>query len=135
QPDELTARELAVQAWVIAHAAILEARDRWGNFSAAGAAGPERARPRLAAGGRARSHEAGLAPLDDELDDGVADVLAERDQPGGDLAERGHGRLVVAIDPGRRSPGELPRTLGGEHDQREAIGDLVEAVFDGDAGH
>src|SRR5690606_758417 len=58
QPDDLTARELAVQAWVIAHAAILEARDRWGNFSAAGAAGPERARPRLAAGGRARSHEA-----------------------------------------------------------------------------
>jgi hypothetical protein len=44
QPDELAARELAAQAWMVAHAAIFETSDQRGNFSAGSTAIP---RPRF----------------------------------------------------------------------------------------
>src|ERR1700690_2626790 len=81
------------------------------------------------------SHEAGFAPLDDELDDHVANVLAELHEAGCDFAQRRDRGLVVAIDAGSRSAGQLSRALGGQHHQREAIRDLIQAIFDGDASH
>src|SRR5436190_23197546 len=71
-----------------------------------------------------RSHEAGFATLDDELGHRVAHVLTELHLTGSDLAQRSHGRLVVAVDAGSCAPRQLPRTLGGQDDQSEAVGDL-----------
>src|SRR5689334_6202639 len=82
-----------------------------------------------------KSHEAGFAALDDELGDRVANVFAERNEARRDLAQRGDRRLVVAIDARRGPSRQLTCTLRGKHDQREAIGDFVEAVFDGNSRH
>src|SRR5262249_45820797 len=73
--------------------------------------------------------------IGDEPRDDVLDVLVEAHVPGRDLAQRRHGRLVVAGDARRRAVRELTGALRREHDEREAVGDLLEAVFDGYAGH
>src|ERR1043165_6194629 len=81
------------------------------------------------------SHEAGLAALDDELDHRVAYILAERHESCSDLAQCRHRWLVVAIDTWIGPPRQLARPLRGEDDQRKPIGDLVQTVFEGNAGH
>ena len=53
--------------------------------------------------------------------------------PLGDLAQRGHGRLVVARDQRTAAVGQLARALGAENDQRETVVDPLETIFDGDA--
>ena len=54
----------------------------------------------------------------------------------GDLAQRDHRVLVVvAVDGQRRAGGERPRPVRREHDELEAVRHLVDAVFDGYAGH
>src|SRR5690606_38305308 len=68
----------------------------------------------------------------DLVDQGVVDGT------GGDLAQRQHGRLVVAVlvlDGGRNAMGQLAGALGGHHDQFEAVIDHFQAIFDGDTGH
>ena len=50
-----------------------------------------------------------------------------------DLAQRGHGRLVVANDQRPPAVGELTRALGREHDQGETVIDPLQTIFDGDA--
>jgi hypothetical protein len=77
--------------------------------------------------------EAALARVTKVIFDGLADVLVELDLAVGDLAERGHGRLVVALEQRTRALGELTRALRGEDDEREAVTDLLEAIFDRDA--
>src|SRR5262249_12093250 len=123
QARQLPGAERAAQVGFTGrHAAILGGAVSAGNF--------------LAAEVRSTvSHEAGLAALDDELGHRVTDVLAERYQPGGDLAQRSHGRLVVTIDSRGRTTRELARSLRGEDDQREPVGYLVETIFDGHASH
>ena len=82
---------------------------------------------------------AGFGRLDlavgDEARDDVLDVLVEAHVAGGDLAQRRHGGLVVAGDARRGAVGQLSRALGGEHDEREPVGHLLETIFYGDAGH
>jgi len=41
---------------------------------------------------------------------------------------RSRSRVICA-------PAEMSRALGGEHDEFETVGDLQDAVFDGDARH
>ena len=54
----------------------------------------------------------------------------------GDLAQR-HDRVlvVVAIDGQFLAAAEVAGALGGQQDQLEAVGDLLDAIFDGDARH
>src|SRR5262245_1762700 len=66
--------------------------------------------------------------------DNALDVFLELDLAFGDFAQRGHGRLVVALDQRLRTFGELARALGGQDDQGEAVSDFFEAIFDGNAG-
>src|SRR6188768_2360834 len=59
----------------------------------------------------------------------------EADLAFGDFAQRGHGRLVLALDLGRVALAQHAGAIrGGEH-ELETVRDLKQAVFDGDAGH
>ncbi len=69
----------------------------------------------------------------DEVPDGPLDRLVEADAGVRDLAQRGHGRLVVAGDQWPPAVGELTRALGREHDQGETVVDPLQTIFDGDA--
>jgi hypothetical protein len=54
----------------------------------------------------------------------------------GDLAQGDHRVLVaVAVDGQFGAAGNLARTLGGEQDEIEPVGNLVDAIFDGNARH
>ena len=71
--------------------------------------------------------------------DGVDQPLAQvgrRDGLLGDLAQ-GDDRVlvVVALDRQRGAGRDRARAMGGKENELEAIGDLVDAVFDGDACH
>src|SRR5437867_8816792 len=58
------------------------------------------------------------------------------DLAGGDLAQRDHGRLVaVGLDQRRGAGAELARAISGGERELEAVGDPLETVVDGDAGH
>jgi len=55
---------------------------------------------------------------------------------GCDFAQRHHGRLVILKrQRGLRSIGKPARALGSEHHELEQVIDVVQAVFDGNAGH
>src|SRR5262249_59119387 len=54
---------------------------------------------------------------------------------GTDLTERGDDLLVVRTDQGSRAFEQLLRAPGGEQHELEAIGDVLEAVFHGNACH
>src|SRR4029453_12428602 len=59
----------------------------------------------------------------------------DADLAGGDLAQRGDAGLVLGLDLGRVALAQHARAIGrGEH-ELEAVRDLDEAVFAGDAGH
>jgi len=53
----------------------------------------------------------------------------------GDLAQ-GDDRILVAVTLKRQlgATGNFTRALGGEQDEIETVGNLVDAIFDGDAG-
>src|SRR6266446_6700012 len=55
--------------------------------------------------------------------------------PRRDLAQRQHRRLVLRLDQRPCPCHELPGALGREQDQREAVVDERQAVFDGDTSH
>ena len=57
------------------------------------------------------------------------------DLAGGNFAQRRHARLVAALDARRVPLAEHARPVGGCQHQLETVGDLLKAVFDGDAGH
>src|SRR5690606_23062713 len=58
------------------------------------------------------------------------------DMAGCDLAQCDDGRLVVLpLDGGLRPIGELARALSRHQNQLEQVRDVVQTVFDGDAGH
>src|SRR3954469_911527 len=64
------------------------------------------------------------------LEDFGADLAA------GDLAQGDHGRLVaVRLDQRARAGAELARAIGGGQREVEAVGNSLQAVVDGDAGH
>src|SRR5205823_14062374 len=90
-------------------------------------------RPSLAAGRRGaifQLHESGFTAFDDEFDHRIADILAELHLTRRDLAQRSDRGLVVAVDSRRSTARQLACALGSEDDQREPIGDFVQAVFD-----
>ena len=61
---------------------------------------------------------------------------AELDRLVGDLAQRDDGVLVVvAVDGQFLAAAQVARTLGGEQNELEAVRDLLDAIFDGDARH
>src|SRR5690606_590730 len=66
---------------------------------------------------------------------GDASQHFDPDLAGGDLAQRGHRRLVLRFDLRRVPLREHARAVGGRQRELETIGDLLQAVFDGDAGH
>ena len=53
----------------------------------------------------------------------------------GDLAQRGDAGLVLGLDARGMALAEHAGTVGGSQNQLEAVRDLLQAVFDGDAGH
>src|SRR5260221_12009736 len=55
--------------------------------------------------------------------------------PRGDLAQSDDGRLVVCANERRNSLHELPGSQGSEYDEGEPVLFVIEAVFDGNAGH
>src|SRR5664279_632777 len=57
------------------------------------------------------------------------------DFAGGDLAQGGHAVLVLRFDLGRVALAQHARAVGGGEHELEAVGDLFQAVFNGDAGH
>src|SRR5205814_1165055 len=69
------------------------------------------------------------------LIDDLGDVLGEAHLAVGNFAQRGDGRLVVAADQRAAAFGELSRALGGEDHQCEAVANLLETIFNGDASH
>ena len=76
-----------------------------------------------------------LSVLLDRIDQAFLHIVG-RNRPLGDLAQRDDGVLVVV---GRDSDGAAVRDGAGamrrQKDQFEAVGDLIDAIFDGDAGH
>src|SRR5258708_26996186 len=53
-----------------------------------------------------------------------------------DLAQRDHGGLVlVRLDQRRRAERDLARAVGRSERELEAVGKVLHAVVDGDAGH
>src|SRR5438876_3536644 len=55
---------------------------------------------------------------------------------GGDLPQRDHGRLVaVGLDQWARPGAELARAVSRRQRELEAVGNSLQAVVDGDAGH
>ena len=63
--------------------------------------------------------QAARAQVVEVLVDRQLDGAIEADLALGDLAERGDGRLVVALDHRRGVVGELPSALGAEDDEGE----------------
>src|SRR6185312_2385660 len=60
----------------------------------------------------------------------------ERDVAGGDLAQRDDGRLVVfPADGGLGSVGQPTSALGRQDDELKEVIDVLQAVFDSNAGH
>ncbi len=53
----------------------------------------------------------------------------------GDFAQGGHARLVLALDLGGMALAEHARTVGRGQHELKTVGDLLQAVFDGDACH
>src|SRR5690606_34893825 len=85
--------------------------------------------------GARAGHQLGALLLDEGLDR-VLDDLAVADLVLGDLAQCHDPDLVVAADQrGALALAQGPRSSGGQHREGEAVGDLLEAVFDGDACH
>ena len=67
---------------------------------------------------------------------GVALQHLDADLAGGDLAQRDDGGLVaVGLDQRRRAGADLARAIGRGERELEAVGDALQAVVDGDAGH
>lgn len=52
-----------------------------------------------------------------------------------DLAQRDDGGLVLGVDQGLVSLRELTRAVCGDQNHLEAVRDLLEAIFNGNAGH
>ena len=71
--------------------------------------------------------------------EGLDEVLLELRQLDGllgDLTQRDDGVLVVvAIERKFFAAAQVARALGGEQDELEAVGDALNAVFDGNARH
>jgi hypothetical protein len=67
--------------------------------------------------------------------EGGAHGAVEAHLAGGHFAQREDGRLVLRLDERPRAGHQLPRALGGEEHQREAVVDQREAVLNGDARH
>src|SRR5439155_184107 len=67
--------------------------------------------------------------------EGSAHGAVEAHLAGRDFAQRQHRRLVLGLDQRPRAGHQLPRPLGGEQHQREAVVDERKAVLNGDAGH
>ncbi|KGC61213.1 hypothetical protein DM47_2622 [Burkholderia mallei] len=59
----------------------------------------------------------------------------DADLAGRDLAQRDDRRLVAAFDLRRMALRELPRAVGGGERQFEAVRNLLQAVFNGNASH
>jgi hypothetical protein len=59
----------------------------------------------------------------------------EADLAFGDFAQGGHGGLVLALDLGGVALAQHARAVGGGQDELEAVRDVDETIFDGDAGH
>ena len=77
----------------------------------------------------------GSGARDRRLDQVLLDA-AEVDRLVGDLAQRDHRVLVVvAVDGQFLAAAQVARALGGEQNQLEAVGNLLDAIFDGDARH
>ena len=77
----------------------------------------------------------GSGARDSDLIEVLLDA-AEVDGFVGDLAQRDHRVLVVvAVDGQLLAAAQVARALGGEQNQLEAVGNLLDAVFDGDARH
>ena len=69
------------------------------------------------------------------LHDGIVQLL-ELNGLIGDLAQGDHRVLImVPVQGQRRAGADLPGPLRGQHDQIETIGDLNNAVFDGNPRH
>ena len=77
--------------------------------------------------------DAAIARLFEVVPHAGVDVLVELDLGVGDLTQRGDRGLVVAPDQRTPTLGELASPLGGENRESEAVADLLEAVFNGDA--
>src|SRR5579863_5416797 len=71
-----------------------------------------------------------LLALRHEGADDRVDVLLEPNLTRTDLAQRGHSRLVGALDQPRRTDGDLPGPAGRQDHQREVIVDPLQTVFD-----
>lgn len=54
----------------------------------------------------------------------LADVFAEKDAARGNLTQRRHRGLVVALDERLAAPRKHARTLGSDDDKTEAVSDL-----------
>src|SRR5690242_17790637 len=61
----------------------------------------------------------------------LLDRLLEAHLALGDLAQRRDRRLVVALDERLGALGQLARALRGEDDQRKAVADSFQTIFDG----
>ena len=59
----------------------------------------------------------------------------ETDVAVGDFAKRQNDGLVLGFDLGRVALSQLTRAVGGDEHHLEAVRDLLEAVFNGNAGH
>src|SRR5690606_40131995 len=53
----------------------------------------------------------------------------------GNFPQCGDGRLVAAFEAGFMALSEFARAVGGCQRQGEAVGDFIQAVFDGDTSH
>ena len=90
-----------------------------------------------------RANAGNLSHLRTEMDecDAVLASLQElllgfqADLAGGDFAQGGHAGLVARFDLGRVALAQHAGAVGRSQHQLEAVGDLLQAVFDGDAGH
>ena len=59
----------------------------------------------------------------------------DTDFAGRDLAQRRHGRLVLARDLRGMTLRELSRSIGRRERELEAVGDVLQTILDGDPGH
>src|SRR5512139_637208 len=60
----------------------------------------------------------------------------DADLAGGDLAQGDHGGLVaVGVHQRARARAQLSRTIRGSKGELETVGDLIQTIVDGDAGH
>ena len=57
------------------------------------------------------------------------------DLAGGDFAQSRDGGLVSGLDLRCVALSEHPRTIGGDEREFEAVRDMLQAIFDGNAGH